>query len=139
MPDITVTLLIIVTPVAALAWYAWTLSGSCQRRKKSALLEKLRNSNRFRGITIRNGKCTAVLHFTGSFYSFEEAPALPVEGCKALRCSCVYAGVNNRRYQARRNGRNHRSAVRLETDNPDRRQGKDRRKSNNIKWQDPAD
>jgi hypothetical protein len=139
MPDITVTLLIIVTPLAGLAWYAWTLSGACQRRKKSALLEKLRSSNRFRGITIRNGKCTAVRHFTGNFYHFSEAPALPVEGCKALRCSCVYAGLNNRRYQSRRGGRDHRSAIRLEADHPDRRERKDRRKGNNIKWQDPAD
>ena len=134
MPDIIVTLLIAVTSVVGLAWYARTLTGSYQRSRKSALLEKLRISNSYRGITIRNGNCPAVRRFTGSFYRFEEAPELPVEGCKALRCSCVYAGLNNRRYQARRNASDLRSAVRFESDHPDRRQEKDRRKSNNVKW-----
>jgi len=107
--------------------------------KKSALLEKLRNSKRYRGITIRNGNCQAVCRFTGVFYHFEEVPELPVEGCKALRCNCVYVGINNRRYQARRSGSGPRLSVRYEPDHPDRRQKKDRRKNNNIKWQDPAD
>jgi len=138
MPDI-VTLLIFGIPVAGLAWFAWTCTGSYQRRRKSATLEKLRHSNRYRGITIRNGHCPAVRRFTGSFYSFEDVPELPVEGCKALRCTCVYAGLNTRRYQERRSRHDPRSAVRFDPDHPERRQQKDRRKSSRIKWQDPAD
>ena len=134
MPDFIVTVLIVLTPVAGLAWYVWTLTGTYQRRKKSALLEKLRNSNRYRGITIRNGRCAAVHHFTGRFYRFDDAPKLPVKGCKVLRCSCVYAGLNNRRYIERRIGNDPRSVVRFESDHPERRQEKDRRKSNNVKW-----
>ena len=134
-----VTLLIFGIPVAGLAWFAWTCTGSYQRRRKLAALEKLRDSNRYRGITIRNGRCPAVRRFTGSFYNFEDAPDLPVEGCKALRCTCVYAGLNTRRYQERRNGNDPRSEVRFDPDNPDRRQQRERRKSSRIKWQDPAD
>jgi hypothetical protein len=135
MPDI-LSLLIIATTVAGLGWYAWTLTGSYQRSRKSALLEKLRSSNRYRGITIRNGNCPAVRHLTGNFYRFEDAPELPVEGCKKLRCSCVYAGINNRRYEESRTGKDLRSEVRFEADSSERRQENDRRKDNNIKWQD---
>jgi hypothetical protein len=135
MLDIS-TLLIIATTVAGLAWYAWTLTTSYQRSRKSALLEKLRSSNRYRGITIRNGNCPTVHDFTGNFYRFEDAPVLPVEGCKKLRCTCVYAGVNNRRSSERRSKDDHRTSIRFETERSDRRQQQDRRKDNNIKWRD---
>ena len=138
MPDI-VTLLIYGIPLAGLAWFAWTCTRPYQRRKKAASLEKLRRSKRYRGITIRNGNCKAVRRLTGRFYTLEEVPELPVEGCRALRCTCVYAGLNNRRYNDRREGVDPRSAVRFETDHPERREQKDRRKSNRIKWQDPVD
>ena len=138
MHDI-VTLLIVGIPLAGLAWFAWTCTGSYQRRRKSATLEKLRSSNRYRGITIRNGRCPAVRRLIGSFYSFEDVPKLPVKGCKVLRCTCVYAGLNTRRYQDRRTEYDPRSTVRLDPDHPDRREQKNRRKSSRIKWQDPAD
>ncbi len=137
MPDI-VSLLIIATPVAGLAWYAWTLTGAYQRSRKAALLEKLRSSKRYRGITIRNGNCPAVRRYTGSFYYFEDAPELPVKGCKKLRCTCIYAGLNNRRHKERRSEKDLRSSVRLEEDNSDRRQKNERRKISNVKWQDPG-
>ena len=137
MPDI-ISLLIIATPVAGLAWYAWTLTGAYQRSRKAALLEKLRSSKRYRGITIRNGNCPAVRRYTGSFYYFEDAPELPVKGCKKLRCTCIYAGLNNRRHKERRTEKDLRSSVRLEEDNSNRRQKNDRRKSNKVKWQDPG-
>ena len=135
MPDI-LSLLIIATTVAGLGWYAWTLTGSYQRSRKSALLEKLRSSNRYRGITIRNGNCPAVQDVTGNFYRFKDAPELPVEGCRKLRCTCVYAGINNRRDKERRSNDDLRSSVRFDTESSDRRQQKDRRKDNNIKWRD---
>jgi len=133
-----VTLLIFTIPVAGLTWFAWTCTGPYQRRKKSATLEKLRRSNRYCGITIHNRNCPAARRVTGRYYSFEEVPELPLAGCKALRCTCVYAGLNTRRYQERRSRHDPRSAVRFDPDHPDRRQRKDRRKSNRIKWQDPA-
>ena len=135
MPDIS-TLLLFATTLAGLAWYAWTLTASYQHSRKAALLEKLHSSNRYRGITIRNGNCPAVHDFTGNFYRFEDAPELPVEGCKKLRCTCVYAGVNNRRNEERRSGDDLRSSVRFETEHSERRQQKDRRKDNKIKWRD---
>ena len=76
--------------------------------------------------------------FTGSYYSIENAPELPVAGCKALRCTCIYAGLNNRRIRERRSGPDPRAAVRLDPGNPDRRQLKDRRKDSRIRWRDPA-
>ncbi len=133
MPDI-VTLLILGIPLAGMAWFAWTCTGPYQHRKKAAILEKLRRSKRYRGITIRNGNCKAVRRFTGSFYELENVPELPVKGCRALRCSCVYAGLNNRRYQERRQAADPRSTVRFEADHTERREQKDRRKSNRIKW-----
>ena len=131
MPDIY-TLLIIATIVAGLAWYAWTLTASYQRSRKAALLVKLRSSNRYRGITIRNGNCPAVRRCAGSFYNFENAPELPVKGCKKLRCTCVYAGLNNRRYRERRSDDDLRSSVRFGTENSERREQEDRRKDINI-------
>ena len=138
MPDI-ITLLILALPVAGLAWFAWTCTTAYQRRKKIDSLEKLRLSKRYRGITIRNGNCAAVRRVTGRFFTLDKVPELPVKGCKALRCSCVYAGLNNRRYQDRRGEADPRSAVRFEEEHSDRREPKDRRKSGNINWQDPAD
>jgi len=138
MPDI-VTLLILGIPLAGLAWFAWSCTGTYQRRKKAASLEKLRHSKRYRGITIRNGNCKAVRRFTGSFYELENVPELPVEGCRALRCSCVYAGLNNRRSQERRQGADPRTAVRFEADHSERREQRDRRKSNRVKWHDTID
>jgi len=135
MLDIS-TLLIIAVFMAGLAWYAWTLTASYQRSRKSALLEKLRSSNRYRGISIRNGGCPAVQQITGSFYRFDDAPGLPVEGCKKLRCTCVYTGINNRRNNERRSNEDLRSSVRFDTESSERRQRKDRRKDNNIKWKD---
>jgi hypothetical protein len=138
MTDI-VTLMIFGIPLAGLAWFAWTCTGPYQRRKKTASLEKLRLSKRYRGITIRNGNCKAVRRITGRFFTLEDVPDLPVEGCRALRCSCVYAGLNNRRYKDRREGVDPRSGIRFDIEHPERREQTDRRKSNRIKWQDPVD
>ena len=138
MPEIS-TLLFIGIGLAGLAWFAWTCTASYQSRVKAASLEKLRRSNRYRGITIRNGSCKAVRRFTGKFYALEDVPDLPVEGCRALRCSCVYTGLNNRRYKERREGVDPRTVIRFEADHDDRREQRDRRKSNRVKWQDPVD
>ena len=132
MPDIA-TLIFIGIGLAGLAWFAWTCTTSYQIRVKAATLEKLRRSNRYRGITIRKGSCKAVRRFTGKFYTLEDVPALPVEGCRALRCSCVYTGLNNRRYKERRESIDPRSTVRFEADHTERREQRDRRKSNRIK------
>ena len=135
MPDIS-TLLIIAASVAGLGWYAWTLTASYQHSRKSALLEKLRSSNRYRVVTIRNAGCPAVQQLTGNLYRFEEAPELPVEGCKKLRCTCVYTGINNRRSRERRGRDELRTSVRFDVEPSNRRQKQDRRKNNNIKWRD---
>ena len=134
-----VTLLILALPVAGLAWFAWTCTKPYQRRKKIDALKRLRLSKRYRGITIRNGNCAAVRHLTGNFFSLDKVPELPVKGCKALRCSCIYAGLNNRRYEDRRDTHDPRSVVRFEADHSDRRESRERRKSGHINWQDPGD
>ena len=138
MPNM-VTLLIMGLALAGLAWFARSCTYSYQCRTKAASLVKLRRSNRYRGVTIRNGKCKAARRLSGKFYMLEDVPDLPVEGCKALRCSCVYTGLNNRRYRARREGADPRTVIRFEDDHSERREQKDRRQSNRVKWQDPSD
>jgi hypothetical protein len=52
---------------------------------KSDELKKLRRNGAFWGVRIQPGKCTAIRPFAGRRFTFEEAPNLPLSGCKAWR------------------------------------------------------
>ena len=73
------------------------------RQKKNEVLSQrdmllqLMNSKRFYGVQIGQCGCKASSKYAGRFFSFKKVPSLPVEGCDARECHCVYIGVSNRR------------------------------------------
>jgi hypothetical protein len=107
-------------------------------RDKSGELKKLRRSGSYWGVRIQPGKCTAISHFAGRRLTFEEAPNLPLPGCKAWRCSCTYIGVPERRRDERRVHNDRRDVVRIDDEHVERRSFRGRRRGNKA-WKDPAD
>jgi hypothetical protein len=98
---------------------------------KALELEKLRQNKLFWGVEIKQAGCAMGRSLAGVEFEFDEAPNLPLEGCTAAMCSCVYIGLKERRkYQRRQHER--RSSLRFEPDKPDRRSHKDRRRGE--KW-----
>lgn len=116
--------------------------GSAKRwtgiQDKSGDLEKLRRSGHFWGVKIRPGRCDAISHFAGRRFTFHEAPALPLPGCKAWRCTCTYTGVPERRRENRRVLHDRRTAARFDGDLAERRSIRERRRMDKA-WKDPAD
>lgn len=110
-------------------------NGQRSGNAKAGSLKKLRDSGNYWGVTLQNGKCAAVRRCLGRQYRFEEAPALPVSGCKALRCSCTYRGLPERRKRQRRVLRDRREAVRFDSDHPERRSNGERRRGH-VRWRD---
>ena len=105
---------------------------------KSAELKKLRHSGSYWGVRIQPGKCAAIRPFTGRRFTFEEAPDLPLPGCTAWHCSCIYIGVPERRRDERRIQNDRRDLVRLDENHVERRSFRGRRRGHKA-WKDPAD
>lgn len=108
-------------------------------RDKGGELQKLRRSGHYWGVRIQPGSCAAIRHFAGRRFSFEEAPNLPLAGCKAWRCSCAYIGLPERRREERRTRKDRRDAVRFDDEHAERRSIRGRRRHQHKDWQDPAD
>jgi len=98
---------------------------------KALDLEKLRQNKLFWGVEIKQAGCAMGQTLAGVEFEFGEAPSLPLEGCTATMCSCVYIGLKERRKQQRRQ-HERRSGLRFEPDKPDRRSHKERRRGE--KW-----
>ena len=105
---------------------------------KSGELNKLRRSGSFWGVRIQPGKCAAIRPFAGRRFTFEEAPNLPLPGCKAWRCSCTYIGVPERRRDERRIHNDRRDVVRIDGEHIERRSFRGRRRGHKAR-KDPAD
>jgi len=105
---------------------------------KSGELNKLRRSGSFWGVRIQPGKCAAIRPFAGRRFTFEEAPDLPLPGCKAWRCSCTYIGVPERRRDERRIHNDRRDVVRIDGEHIERRSFRGRRRGHKAR-KDPAD
>jgi hypothetical protein len=112
--------------------------GGSGNRDKSAELEKLRNSGHYWGVRIQAGRCAAIHSFAGRRFSFDEAPELPLRGCKAKRCSCTYIGVTERRRDERRIQMDRRSIARIDDEHAERRSLRGRRRQHKERI-DPAD
>ena len=95
---------------------------------KSGELKKLRRSGSYWGVRIQPGKCTAIRAFAGRRFTFEEAPDLPLPGCKSWRCSCTYIGVPEHRREERRTHNDRRNVVRIDEEHVDRRSFRGRRR-----------
>jgi hypothetical protein len=134
-----ITMVVTLIAIAILAAIVLTLirrgTGS---RDKSGVLTKLRRSGSFWGVRIQPGKCNAIRPFAGRRFTFEEAPNLPLPGCKAWRCSCTYIGVPERRRDERRIHNDRRDVVRIDEEHIERRSFRGRRRGNKA-WNDPAD
>ena len=134
-------IIMVVTLIAIAILAAIVLTGirrGTGSRDKSGELNKLRRSGSFWGVRIQPGKCTAIRPFAGRRFTFEEAPNLPLPGCKAWRCSCTYIGVPERRRDERRIHNDRRDVVRIDEEHIERRSFRGRRRGNKA-WKDPAD
>lgn len=98
-------------------------------RTKRDELNKLRANKHFWGVEIHQPGCAEATKLTGKQFPLESAPELPVEGCVAAQCSCIYIGVKDRRALRRRLTHERRDELRFEPEKSDRRSHKDRRKS----------
>lgn len=110
------------------------------QRRLNPQLEYLHQNNRFWGVRIEHGgegnACDAILEHSQRCYDFNEAPPLPLPQCAALRCSCRYIGVDDRRLSPpRRQSHDRRDKIRYEPTREARRRLQDRRKMNKS-WTD---
>jgi hypothetical protein len=106
-----------------------------QVSSRQSELDRMRESKQFWGVEIRQTGCPVAKAHEGKQYTLEEAPHLPLEGCTAPHCSCVYLGLKEHRVRQRRVSHDRREVLRFEDEKPDRRSHKDRRKSNKA-WED---
>jgi hypothetical protein len=98
---------------------------------KALELEKLRQNKLFWGVEIKQAGCAMGRTLDGIQFEFDDAPTLPMEGCTATMCSCVYIGLKEKRKHQRRQ-HERRSSLRFEPGKPDRRSHKERRRGE--KW-----
>jgi len=101
---------------------------------KHAGLAKLENNPMFWGVEIGQAGCEAAQALLGRQYTFEETPELPLAGCSSAMCTCQFKGLKDHRTRHRRSRGEQRQEVRFETEKPDRRSRKDRRRGS--KWND---
>lgn len=88
-------------------------------------LQRLRDAGVFTGILVEHAGCAASASLEGKKFPIQQAPKLPLRDCDQSECTCLYAGLGNRRMpRERRSGRERRQSFRLESD---RREGADRR------------
>ena len=79
--------------------------------------------------------CEAVLGLATHRFDRLRAPKLPLDGCTMREsCRCRYQSVAERRFTIRRKGRDRRSLIRFELENPSRRWGPGRRKKDWLGW-----
>lgn len=95
---------------------------------KEKALAKLKHGGQFWGVEIVQGGCKASLALAGKHFAFEDAPALPLEGCEARICPCQYKGLKEHRSTHRRTQEDRRDGLRFDVNKPDRRSLKDRRR-----------
>ena len=100
-----------------------------QGNKKSGQLKRLSQGGSYWGVTIRNGNCAGAKRLIGKKFRLSEAPALPMPGCRSMRCPCSYTGLRERRTSERRSSPDRRSELRLGSPQPERRRMRDRRGS----------
>jgi hypothetical protein len=100
-----------------------------RNRHQEGELAKLQRGGQFWGVMIQPGQCAAIRPFAGRGFRFDEAPALPLPGCTAKRCSCRYIGVTERRRDERRMQTDRRRVLRIEDQHADRRSLQGRRRN----------
>ena len=84
-------------------------------------------------LEIESPGCEAAHALVGQKFTQEEAPKLPVAGCKATTCTCNYRYLSEQRKYHRRTHSDRREEIRFNQEKPDQRSRKDRRSGN---WDD---
>jgi len=84
-------------------------------------------------LEIESPGCEAAHALVGRKFTREEAPKLPVAGCKATTCTCHYRYLPEQRNYHRRTHSDRRANIRFNKGTPDRRSRKNRRHGN---WDD---
>ena len=102
-------------------------------KHQSVGIAKLRENELFWGVSIGQAGCEAASKLIGKQFTFDNAPQLPVEGCSATSCTCIFKGLTNKRTEHRRTHDERRDTVRFDKSSSDRRSRKDRRSGN---WDD---
>ena len=97
-------------------------------------LDKLENNPMFWGVEMGQAGCEAAQALLGQQYTFAEAPELPLAACSSAMCTCQFKGLKDHRSEHRRKRGDQRKEVRFDSDKPDRRSRKDRRRGS--KWND---
>jgi hypothetical protein len=148
------TLIVLLVIICLIAGVIWVLRGNREPGKrhrrvhhtagetdiqrdmptKPGGLEKLKANSMFWGVEIGQAGCEAAQALLGRQYTFDEAPELPLEDCDSAMCTCQFKGLKDHRSQHRRKRGDQRQEVRFDTDKPDRRSRKDRRRGSN--WND---
>jgi hypothetical protein len=144
-----VKILVLLAILAIIAGIFWLLRGSGAQRlerlshqhkqpqvedelvglsTRGKALEKLRHSGQFWGVEILQGGCKGSIALAGKRFTFNNVPALPLEGCEAHICPCQYKGQKERRSNHRRTLEDRRDGLRYDVKKPDRRALKDRRR-----------
>ena len=65
-------------------------------------LVELEQSGKYGSVVISNCGCKMSLTLSAQHFSFEHAPLLPLQGCTAIKCTCEYRGIIDRRLEDRR-------------------------------------
>lgn len=95
----------------------WAFKSKENRKNEqshSGLLDTLYRSGRFNGVQLHRSGCKACSQLAGKYFSFTDAPKLPLNGCDAAVCNCEYLGVTDRRQnRGRRICRDRRKNIRL--------------------------
>lgn len=107
----------------------WLAKKRKKQTSKQEQLKELRKSRRFRGVQLHRCGCRASTRYIGKFFSFGNAPALPLADCDAEVCSCAYLGVVDRR---RNDRRGEESPIELSLLSDERRMVRNRRRLHDI-------
>ena len=97
---------------------------------QTGTLAHLEENKFFWGAELSKPGCAESRALLGKQFPFDEAPELPVPGCKktAATCTCEFRGLRDRRVRPRRVNPDRRSEFRFDKTHPDRRTNAGRRR-----------
>lgn len=91
-------------------------------------IARLREKGQFWGVELGQTGCAESDKLLGRQFTFDEAPALPLDDCSRNTCNCHFKGLRDRRLHPRRMSSDRRVEVRFDKSHPDRRRKSGRRR-----------
>lgn len=97
---------------------------------QSGTLASLKKNKFFWGVEFSKPGCPESRELLGRQFPFDQAPTLPLPGCKQTieTCTCEFKGLRDRRISHRRLNPDRRTEVRFDKTHPDRRTNAGRRR-----------